>query len=99
VLILTSLIKLIDTNSKVAMPSLKKVGERSYELDLRGYVCPYPQMYTSQALSKLPKGSILKVVIDNPPSIENIKSVAQKAGAKSIVVNSKSGEWDIVIEL
>jgi tRNA 2-thiouridine synthesizing protein A len=79
------------------VPSIKKVGEKIYELDLRGYVCLYPQMYTSQALTKLPRRSILKVVIDNPPSIENIKSVAQKAGAKSVSVNSRGGEWDITI--
>ncbi len=60
------------------MLSIKKVGEKSYRLDLRRFVYPYPQMYTSQALAKLPRGSIFKVIIDNPPSIKNIKSVAQK---------------------
>jgi len=77
------------------MPSLKRIGEKIYELDLRGYVCLYPQMYTSQALSKLPKGSVLKVIIDNQPSIENTKSVAQKGGTRSISLNSRSGEWYI----
>ncbi len=81
------------------MPSIKKVGGNYYELDLKGYVCPYPQMYTSQALSKLPKGSVLKVIIDNPPSIENIKSVAQRVGAKSIQVETRGGTWEITIEL
>jgi tRNA 2-thiouridine synthesizing protein A len=59
------------------MLSIKKVGEKSYGLDLRRFVCPYPQMYTSQALAKPPMGSIFKVIINNPPSIKNIKSVAQ----------------------
>ncbi|WP_148682898.1 sulfurtransferase TusA family protein [Pyrobaculum ferrireducens] len=81
------------------MPSIKKVGDNLYELDLKGYVCPYPQMYTSQALTKLPRGSVLKVIIDNPPSIENIKSVAQKAGAKSVSVEAKGGTWEISIAL
>jgi tRNA 2-thiouridine synthesizing protein A len=91
------LIMYIYTHLVQIVLSIKKVGEKMYELDLRGYVCPYPQMYTSQALTKLPRGSILKVVIDNPPSIENIKSVAQKVGAKSVSVNSQGGEWDITI--
>ncbi|AEA12580.1 SirA family protein [Thermoproteus uzoniensis 768-20] len=81
------------------MPSIRRTGDNSYELDLKGYVCPYPQMYTSQALSKLPKGSTLRVIIDNPPSIENIKSVAQKAGAKSVSVDAKGGVWEITIVL
>ncbi len=78
------------------MLSIKKVGEKSYGLDFRRCVCPYPQMYASQALAKLSRGSIFKVIIDNPPSIKNIKSVAQKAGAKSVSVNSRGGEWDII---
>jgi TusA-related sulfurtransferase len=93
------LIKFIYTHLVQTVPSIKKVGEKMYELDLRGYVCPYPQMYTSQALTKLPRGSVLKVIIDNPSSIENMKSVAQKAGAKSVSVNSRGGEWDITIEI
>jgi TusA-related sulfurtransferase len=76
------------------MLSIKKVGEKSYGLYFRRYVCPYPQMYTSQALAKLPRVSIFKVIINNPPSIKNIKSVAQKAGAKSV-----GGEWDIITEI
>jgi len=54
------------------MLSIKKVGEKSYGHDFRRCVCPYPQMYASQALAKLPRGSIFKVIIDNPPSIKNI---------------------------
>jgi len=77
------------------MPSLKRIGKKIYELDLRVYVCPYPQMYTSQGLSKLPKGSVLNVIIDNQPSIENTKSVAQKGGTRSVSLNSRSGEWYI----
>jgi tRNA 2-thiouridine synthesizing protein A len=50
------------------MLSIKKVREKSYGLDLRRFVCPYPQMYTSQALAKLPRGSVFKVIIDKPRS-------------------------------
>lgn len=81
------------------VPSIKKVGGNQHELDLKGYVCPYPQMYTSQALAKLPRGSVLKVIIDNPPSIENIRDVAQKACAKSVSVEAKGGIWEIKIEI
>ena len=81
------------------MPSVKKLDENLYELDLKGYVCPYPPMYTSQALNKLPRGSMLKVIIDNPPSLENIKNVAERAGARIKEVNSREGVWEILIEL
>jgi TusA-related sulfurtransferase len=79
------------------MPILKRIGEKTYKLDLRGYVCPYPHMYTPQALPKLPKGSVPKVLIDNQPSIENTKSAAQKEGTLSITELKK---WSVVhIEL
>ncbi len=73
------------------MPILKRIGEKTYELDLRGYVCPYPHMYTPQALPTLPKGSVPKVLIDNQPSIEK----AQKEGTLSLSLNSRSGVWYI----
>ena len=77
------------------MSILKRIEERTYKPDLRGYVCPYPQMYTPQALPKLPKGSVPKVLIDNQPSIESTKSAAQKGGTLSISLNSRSGVWYI----
>jgi tRNA 2-thiouridine synthesizing protein A len=77
------------------MPILKRIGEKTYKLDLRGYVCPYPQIYTPQALPKLPKGSVPKATIYNQPSIENSKSAAQKGCTLSISLNSRSGVWYI----
>jgi TusA-related sulfurtransferase len=77
------------------MPILKRIGEKTYELDLRGYVCPYPHMYTPQALPKLPKGSVPKVLIVNQPFVENTKSAAQKGGTLSLSLNSRSGVWYI----
>jgi TusA-related sulfurtransferase len=77
------------------MPILKRIGEKTYELDLRGYVCPYPHMYTSQALPTLPKGSVPKATIYNQPSIGNTKSAAQMGGTLSISLNSRSGGWYI----
>jgi len=77
------------------MPILKRIGEKTYELDLRVYACPYPQMYTPQALPKLPKGSVPMATIYSQPPIENTKSAAQKGGTLSISLNSRSGVWYI----
>jgi tRNA 2-thiouridine synthesizing protein A len=75
------------------MLSTKKVREKSHWLDLRRFVCPYPQMYTSQALAKLPRGSVFKMIIANPPSIKNIKSVAQKpAPSLSLQIQEAASE-------
>jgi TusA-related sulfurtransferase len=79
------------------MPILKRIGEKTYELDLRGYVCPYPHMYTPQALPKLPKGSVPKVTIYNQPSIEN--KVCGSEG-RHAVYKPELKKWSVVhIEL
>jgi len=51
---------------------LKKKGEMLYELDLKGYTCPYPQLYTAKALGEIEVGAILEVLTDNPPSTETV---------------------------
>lgn len=76
---------------------LREVLEGVYLLDVRGYVCPYPRLFTSQALAKLPKGAKLRVVTDNPPSVENVQSIAKRVGAVVTSVGARKGVWEIMI--
>lgn len=77
---------------------LVKKRENVYELDVRGYVCPYPVIYTIKALSLLKVGEILEVITDNPPSSENVPRAAEEKGHEVIKVESSGeGEWRIVI--
>ena len=83
----------------MASVSLKKVGDNRYMLDLKGFVCPYPQLYTAQALKAVPKGTVIEVIIDNPPSCETVPDVAKKNGAKVLSMEQvQPGVWRIVIE-
>lgn len=41
-------------------------------LDLRGEVCPYPPVYTAQALATMQPGQILEVLTDHPPAVDNV---------------------------
>jgi tRNA 2-thiouridine synthesizing protein A len=50
-----------------------------YELDVTGYVCPHPQLYTLKCMEKLQDGMVIEVLIDNPSSVE---SVTQACGGK-----------------
>ncbi|AAL64311.1 sulfurtransferase TusA family protein [Pyrobaculum aerophilum] len=73
---------------------------RVYVLDLRGYVCPYPQLATVRAMRKLPKGSVLEVITDNPPSCENVPAVARREGGLvEGVYEVERGVWKIVIRV
>ena len=58
----------------------EKTGDGTYLLDVKGYVCPHPQLYTKSALSKMKPGDTLKLVFDNPSSGESIASMCDKEG-------------------
>lgn len=51
-----------------------------YELDVTGYVCPHPQLYTLKSMEKLQEGMILEVLIDNPSSVESVVQASNDKG-------------------
>jgi len=67
---------------EIHVPSglLTRIGERQYQLDLRGYSCPYPQLYAVAALKSLEVGSVLEILIDNPPSCETVPRSIRNSG-------------------
>ena len=79
---------------------LKKAGEKHYSLDIRGNVCPYPQILTLRALSQLDSGDTLEVTLDNPPSVRDIPPVLENTGfIVSDISSTGNGVWRIVIRL
>ena len=57
-----------------------KVNDGEYQLDVTGYTCPHPQMYTKKALEKMGAGDVLVLIFDNPSSGESIISMLESAG-------------------
>jgi tRNA 2-thiouridine synthesizing protein A len=41
-------------------------------LDVRGYTCPYPQLFLANALKSVEKNSVVEVLTDNPPSLDTL---------------------------
>lgn len=68
-----------------------------YVLDVQGYVCPHPQIYTKKALEKLKSGEVLDVIFDNPSSSESIMAMCTASGNELIEKEQKDGkfEWKI----
>jgi len=58
----------------------EKLGEGKYLLDVCGYVCPHPQIYTKKSLEKMSAGDLLELVFDNPSSGETIVQMCDQAG-------------------
>lgn len=46
----------------------EKRDDGSYLLDVQGFVCPHPQIYTKKALEKVNPGDVICVEFDNPSS-------------------------------
>ena len=68
-----------------------------YLLDVTGYVCPHPQIYTKKALEKIHEGDILEVTFDNPSSAESISAMCEFNG--SMIVNKASRGGDVTFDI
>ena len=75
----------------------EKTGDGTYALDVKGYVCPHPQLYTKSALMKMKTGETLKLLFDNPSSGESIAAMVDKEGDELLdqVAANGSFQWTI----
>jgi len=71
----------------------EKIGEAQYALDVTGYVCPHPQLYTKQVLKKLWRGDVVKVMFDNPSSSESIEAMCAAEGNMIVEKNMVDGRF------
>ncbi len=75
----------------------EKKSEGVYMLDVKGYVCPHPQIYTKKALAKVQSGEVVEVVFDNPSSGESIATMCDNTGDEIVEKKEEGGQfvWDI----
>ena len=68
-------------------------------LDVRGEICPNPDVKTMTTLEKMEKGQILEVLVDYPLSVERIPRNVENRKHKILKVEQVSGpEHRILIE-
>lgn len=75
----------------------EKKADGVFVLNVEGYVCPHPQIYTKKALEKVNSGDIIEVVFDNPSSGESIATMCDNSG-NEIVEKTQAGgkfKWNI----
>ena len=75
----------------------EKQTEGNYLLDVKGYVCPHPQIYTKKALAKIQSGDVLQVIFDNPSSGESIATMCDNTGDEIFEKKEEGGKfiWNI----
>jgi tRNA 2-thiouridine synthesizing protein A len=67
------------------------------KLDVRGEICPYPQVKTVAALKKLAPSDQLEVLTDHPPALETVPAQAARLGYIAEIVAVGTAEWCIVL--
>ena len=70
----------------------EKKGDGTYMLDVCGFVCPHPQIYTKKSLEKIKEGEILLLVFDNPSSAETIVQMCEQAGHDIVEKKTEGGK-------
>ncbi len=75
----------------------EKKADGLYLLDVKGYVCPHPQIYTKKALEKVNAGDVVEVSFDNPSSGESIATMCDNMGDEIIEKSQVDGQfiWNI----
>ena len=75
----------------------EKTADGKYHLDVCGYVCPHPQIYTKKSLEKMAEGDTVQVVLDNPSSVETIVQMCDQVGHE--VLERKTVEGKIHLKI
>ena len=69
------------------------------EIDLKGNVCPYNFVYAKQALHALPKGKILRMIVDDPTAVTEVPRGMEADGHEILSVKQRNKkEWEIIIK-
>ncbi|MCK9531726.1 MAG: sulfurtransferase TusA family protein [Gammaproteobacteria bacterium] len=75
----------------------EQTGDGAYSLDVRGYSCPHPQMYTKKALQKMASGDVLTLLFDNPSSGESIIAMCDTDGNELFERKESGGSFTWLI--
>ena len=69
------------------------------ELNLRGEVCPYTFVKSKLALEELEAGQVLRVIVDNQSSADNVPRSLANEGQKVLEVSKVNDtDWAILVE-
>lgn len=69
------------------------------ELDLKGEVCPYTFVKSKLALEAMASGQVLRVIVDNNESAENVpRSLTNEGNEVLEVSRPNETDWSIVVK-
>jgi TusA-related sulfurtransferase len=67
-------------------------------LDIRGEVCPFTFVKSKLVLEEMELGQVLRVILDYPPSVENVPKSMREEGQEVLAINQlDNNTWEILI--
>ena len=72
---------------------MSSISESPFILDVLGERCPMPVQRIRKALKKLPQGSILQVLGDDPESLHDIPVLISRLGMSPETVKPIDSGW------
>ena len=79
---------------------IQKTGDENFSIDVTDLACPDPQLFALNALTQIPSGAKLEVLLDNPPSVRDIPPALEQKGYKIIDISRTEGsKWKITIQI
>jgi TusA-related sulfurtransferase len=73
--------------------------QATHRLDVLGHFCPVPVSQARRALEKLPKGSLLEVIADDPETMHDLPMMVARLGQKMLEMEASAGEFRFIIEV
>lgn len=75
-----------------------KIDNNHYQVDMRGWMCPYPKYAVGILLRKLPPASIMDLLVDCPAATKDVPEAVRQMGCSvQEVLPIGDGEWRIRI--
>lgn len=71
----------------------EKKADGQFLLDVTGYVCPHPQIYTKKAIEKIGTGDVIEIIFDNPSSSESIAAMCDQIGNEVVEKKKEGGKF------
>lgn len=77
-----------------------RLAENHYQVDMRGWVCPFPKYVLKPLLAKLSKGNLIDLLVDCPSATEDVPATLRGLGSEALSVTPiGGGEWNIQIKV
>ena len=67
-------------------------------IDCLGFSCPRPQLMTKSAMNDAKSGDIVKIVIDNPTSMESLASMQSELSSIHLGTVFSDQSWKVLLQ-